>query len=77
MKAVIGKQYRHYKGDPYTVITIGEHTETNQELVVYRQECENKNGLIGKVWIRPKIMWESSVVWQDTKVQRFTMIDNQ
>jgi hypothetical protein len=32
-------RYRHYKGNEYTVIGIARHSETVEELVVYRQEC--------------------------------------
>ena len=31
-------RYRHYKGKEYTVIGVALHSETQEELVVYRQE---------------------------------------
>ena len=31
-------RYRHYKGNEYTVIGVARHSETQEELVVYRQE---------------------------------------
>ena len=41
-------RYRHYKGKDYTVIGIARHSETEEELVVYRQEY-GEHGL----WVRP------------------------
>ncbi len=29
-------RYRHYKGKEYTVIGVARHSETEEELVVYR-----------------------------------------
>ncbi len=31
-------RYRHYKGREYTVLGAARHSETREELVVYRQE---------------------------------------
>lgn len=69
MKAKVNKTYQHYKGDIYTLLHIAEHTETNELFVIYSNEE-------GKVWARPKDMWESKVVWQGKEVRRFTLLDN-
>ena len=45
-------RYRHYKGKEYTVIGVALHSETQEELVVYRQEYGD-HGL----WVRPKQMF--------------------
>jgi hypothetical protein len=31
-----GERYQHYKGGQYEVICMCNHTETNEELVIYR-----------------------------------------
>ena len=31
-------RYQHYKGKEYTVLGVAQHSETQEELVVYRQE---------------------------------------
>jgi hypothetical protein len=31
-------RYRHYKGNEYTVLGVARHSETQEELVVYRQD---------------------------------------
>ena len=41
-------RYRHYKGNEYTVLGVARHSETLDELVVYRQEY-GEHGL----WVRP------------------------
>lgn len=43
-------KYRHFKGKIYGVIAIGTHTETAEELVVYKDEE-------GKIWLRPVEMF--------------------
>jgi hypothetical protein len=45
-------RYRHYKGNEYTVLDTARHSETLEELVVYRQEY-GEHGL----WVRPKPMF--------------------
>lgn len=63
----IGKKYRHYKGNVYEVIAIGKHSETVEDMVVYKSL---KNG---DVWIRPKYMWNDIVNNDGTR--RFSLID--
>jgi hypothetical protein len=31
-------RYRHYKGNEYSILGTARHSETHEELVVYRQE---------------------------------------
>lgn len=44
--------YRHYKGDYYIIEDIARHTETGEELVIYRGLYAN-----GPLWARPKAMF--------------------
>ena len=66
-KAVIGKTYHPYKGNAYTVISVAEHTETNELFVIYRDKA-------GDVWARPKDMWESKVEFKGEELERFTLL---
>jgi cupin 2 domain-containing protein len=59
-------RYRHYKGKEYTVIGTARHSETLEELVVYRQEC-GEYGL----WVRPKAMFAETVNIEGKDVPRF------
>ena len=51
----IGKTYRHFKGHIIKVISIAEHTETMERLVVYEHLGDNK------IWARPYDMFNSLV----------------
>ncbi len=62
----IGK-YRHFKGGMYEVIAIARHSETLEELVVYKALYGE-----GKVWVRPLSMWEERVTVDGEEISRFT-----
>ena len=49
-------KYRHFNGNYYEVIGIAHHSETMEELVVYRA-LYGEQGL----WVRPAAMWTETV----------------
>lgn len=51
---VKGGIYEHYKGKKYQVIDIVRHSETLEELVLYKTLYENE---LGELWVRPKAMF--------------------
>ena len=55
MEVEIGKKYRHFKGNLYEVVGIARHSETDEEMVVYKSL---RNGTL---WCRPKSMWFETV----------------
>ncbi|MCG3873645.1 DUF1653 domain-containing protein [Psychrobacter sp. Ps7] len=61
--------YRHYKGSLYQVLHTAQHSETQEELVVYR--C-----LYGEygVWVRPLSMFSETVEVEGKHVPRFELI---
>jgi hypothetical protein len=59
-------RYRHYKGKEYTVLGVARHSETREELVVYRQEYGD-HGL----WVRPKQMFAETVKSDGKDAPRF------
>lgn len=67
----LGK-YKHYKGKEYKVLGVAKHSETLEELVVY--ECLYDNP-VGKLWVRPKAMFEEEVEIDGQKIPRFKYID--
>jgi hypothetical protein len=69
MNDVQAGRYRHYKGKEYTVIGVARHSETEEELVVYRQEYGD-HGL----WVRPKAMFMESVEVDGHTVPRFAYL---
>ena len=67
-KIKLGK-YRHYKGNEYTVIGVGRHSETLEDMVIYRAEYGD-----GDVWVRPLNMWFDTVIKDGNQMQRFTYV---
>lgn len=46
-----GEIYRHYKGGEYTIITLANHVETYEDLVIYQSIS------FGSIYARPLSMW--------------------
>ena len=65
----IGK-YRHFKGNEYEVLYIAKHSETLEEMVVYRALYGD-----GGIWVRPLSMWEELVEHNGKMIKRFTRIE--
>lgn len=55
-KLVINGIYRHFKGDHYIVVDVAKFSETEEELVIYRQLYDKR-----ELWARPKAMFLSEV----------------
>lgn len=51
--------YEHYKGGIYEVIGMTKHTETNEELVLYKD-------ISGNLWSRPSSMWNDEIHIENT-----------
>src|SRR5437764_828177 len=66
MTSIPSGRYRHYKGNEYFVLGVARHSETLEELVVYRQEY-GEHGL----WVRPRPMFLETVPVAGQQVPRF------
>lgn len=62
--------YEHYKGNRYDVIGVARHTETHEELVVYKALYGD-----GQIWVRPRVMFMETVEVDGTVRPRFEFID--
>ncbi|HCR51649.1 MAG TPA: DUF1653 domain-containing protein [Oscillibacter sp.] len=69
MESIKPGRYRHFKGKEYEVLGIACHSETEEELVVYR-------ALYGDfgLWVRPVRMWNETVERDGKTFRRFTYI---
>ncbi len=65
--------YRHYKGKQYEVIGVAHHSETLEELVVYKALYESEFGK-DSLWVRPESMFFETVIVDGKRVQRFAKI---
>ena len=65
-------RYRHYKGQPYQVIDLCRHSETQEVLVLYRQLYGD-----GALWVRPYAMFVESVVIDGQPQPRFAYAPGQ
>ena len=61
--------YQHYKGPHYEVIDIARHSETEEELVVYRALYGDKG-----LWVRPLKMFTGNVHSEGVCLPRFSYL---
>jgi hypothetical protein len=58
--------YRHYKGNYYLLLFVSQHTETQEELVIY----QSLYGDFG-IWARPLEMFFSTIEYEGKTQPRF------
>lgn len=66
----IGK-YQHFKGKQYEVIGLARHSETLEELVVYRALYDSPDFGKNSLWVRPKSMFLETIVLDNQEIPRF------
>ena len=62
-------RYQHYKGNDYTVIGMARHSETLEEVVVYRAEYGERG-----LWVRPAAMFQETVEVDGVTMPRFRWV---
>jgi len=62
--------YRHFRGRRYEVLGLARHSETLEEMVVYRALYGE-----GELWVRPLAMFEETVEVDGRRVARFERIE--
>lgn len=62
-------RYRHYKGGEYEVVGVARHSETDEQLVVYRCLYDNNS-----LWVRPLTMFLETVSIEGRELPRFELI---
>lgn len=64
--------YQHYKGPYYRVMEVAKHSETDEDLVIYRALYGDKG-----VWARPLSMFTETVEKDGMTIPRFAYLDAQ
>lgn len=70
MSTIQPGRYRHFKGKEYQVIGTARHSETLEEMVVYRALYDE-----GGLWVRPAAMWDETVERDSYCGPRFTPVE--
>jgi len=65
--------YEHYKGKQYQVLDFAIHTETQEEMVVYKALYQG-NFPQDALWVRPLKMFKEDVVVDGKSVPRFKLV---
>ena len=63
--------YRHYKGNLYELLYIGKHSETLEDVVVYKALYGDNS-----IWVRPLNMWDEEINVDGRILKRFTLIED-
>ena len=66
MTSIPNGRYRHYKGNEYSVLDAVRHSESLEDLILYRQEYGDR-----ELWVRPKKMFLETVTIDGKDVPRF------
>ena len=67
--------YKHYKGNNYEVIGTARHSETLEELVVYRALYKSKEFGKNALWVRPRKMFFEDIEFEGKIVKRFRLLN--
>jgi hypothetical protein len=69
----LGK-YQHYKGNFYEVIGVARHSETLEQMVVYRALYDSKEFGKNAVWVRPEKTFLENVTVDGKEVPRYKFV---
>ena len=67
MSEVKPGKWKHFKGAIYEVIGVGKHSETLEEMVIYKHD--------GELWIRPKNMFLETIERDGKRMKRFEFVE--
>ena len=69
MDQILPGKYRHFKGNEYEVLYIAKHSETMEDMVVYRALYGE-----GGIWVRPAAMFCEEITRDGKTFKRFEFI---
>lgn len=68
-------KYRHYKGKFYEVLGTVRHSETLEELVLYKALYDSPEFGKDQFWVRPLKMFSENVIVDGKEVPRFAFAE--
>jgi len=68
-------KYRHYKGKLYEVLGVGRHSETLEEVVIYKALYYSADFGENSIWVRPKKMFLETVKVDGEIIPRFEFVE--
>lgn len=71
MKKIKLGTYKHYKGGKYEVIGVAKHSETLEDVVVYKHPGNE----LSELWVRPLTMFLEKIIIDGKEVSRFEHIE--
>lgn len=66
--------YEHFKGKRYEVVGLAHHSETMEQLVIYKALYDGDSFSKGALWVRPLSMFTETVRIHEQEVPRFRYI---
>ena len=69
--ALVGREFRHFKGNLYRLEGFAKDSETLEEMVVYRA-LYGERGL----WVRPAKMFFETIEREGKKMKRFELVED-
>ena len=67
-KKLIGRTFRHFKGNRYRLEGFAKDSETTEEVVIYRQLYGE-----GGLWVRPAKMFFETIERNGKMIKRFEL----
>jgi hypothetical protein len=70
------QKYQHYKNKKYyELIDFALHSETYDEMVIYKAMYESEKFGLNRIWVRPKTIFFENVEHDGEWVPRFKLIN--
>ena len=67
-------KYKHYSGRMYELVGVAHHSETLEEMVVYRALYDSPDFGKNAIWVRPIKMFLESVIVDGKALPRFEYV---
>lgn len=71
-KKLIGRKFRHFKGNRYRLEGFAKDSETTEEVVIYRQLYGE-----GSLWVRPAKMFFETIERDGKMIKRFELLEEE